>query len=312
MHLEDVYGEDLRAVYRHFPLSYHPLAPITAEATEAAGAQGKFWEMHDLLFERQQQWTSLPEDQMPAVLAGYAGELGLDTDQFAQDLEDHVYLEKVNADLQTAVTAQLGGTPSYVINGVVYPTDQLGLNPDRIVSFIDLLLNPPESYDEVPPQVVDPEKEYLATIRTSKGDVVVELLPDAAPVNVNSFAFLAQDGWYDGHPFFFVDPEFVAQSGDPTGNGFSLPFTGYVCGDEVTPDVTFDEAGLLAMYAPQPGFNSGHFFITFAPIPDLSGRFTIIGRIIEGLEVAQSLTPTQPGPGQPPPDLIEAILIEEQ
>jgi len=311
-YLEDTHGEDLRMVYRHFTLSFHDKALITAEATEAAAAQGKFWEMHDMIYQRQQDWNQFSPDQMKPLLVEYAEELGLDTEQFVNDLDNHTYLDRINADTQDAMDGALSGTPSYIINGVVYPTQQLGLNPILIDNFIQLVTDPPEQYPDVPPQVVDPEKEYLATFSTSKGDFVVELFAEQAPVNVNSFAFLAQDGWYDGQTFFYVDPEFVAQSGDPTNNGFSLAFTGYTCGDEVNPDLTFDEAGMLALYTPQPNGNNGQFFITYAPLPDLNGKFTIIGHIVEGMDVAQSLTPTQPGPDQPEPDVIETILIEER
>ena len=140
---------------------------------------------------------------------------------------------------------------------------------------------------------------------------VVELFADLAPTNVNSFIFLAEDGWYDGQAFFHVEPGFVAQSGDPTNIGWGIPFPGYYCGDEISPDLTFDEAGMLALFTPSPGRNSSQFFITYAPQPDFNGRYTIIGRIVEGMDVAESLTPTQPGPDQPAPDVIEMIVIEE-
>jgi cyclophilin family peptidyl-prolyl cis-trans isomerase len=312
VYLEDTYGENFRSVYRHFALSFHDKALITAEASEAAGAQGKFWEMHDLIYERQQEWNQFSEDQMRTRLIEYAEELGLDTERFSQELDDHVYLDKVNADTQSAIEASLGGTPTYIINGVVYPTQELGLNPVLIDAFVQVVTDPPEQYTEVPPQVIDLGKKYTATIRTSKGDIVVELFAEQAPTNVNSFVFLAQDGWYDGQVFFYVEPELVAQSGDPTNTGFSLPFTGYICGDEISPDLTFDEAGMVGLYTSAPDRNSGQFFITFVPLPDINGRYTIIGRVIEGMDIAESLAPTQPGPDQSPPDVIETILIEEQ
>jgi protein-disulfide isomerase len=68
VYLEDTHGENFRGVYRHFALSFHDKAPITAEATEAAGAQGKFWEMHDLIYERQQEWSQLSVDEAQAKL----------------------------------------------------------------------------------------------------------------------------------------------------------------------------------------------------------------------------------------------------
>ncbi len=310
-YLEERHGDEIRFVYRHLTLiSIHDKAVITAEAVEAAHAQSKFWEMHDLLYERQQEWYALSEDEMQAPLIEYAEELGLDTDRFAQELDDHIYREKILADYEEYSQYGQMATPTYVVNNVFYP--QIGLDPAIIDAFVRLVAYPPQQYTEVPPQVIDPEKEYVATIQTNKGDIVVELLPSYAPVNVNSFVFLAQDGWYDGQAFFFVEPGVRAHSGDPTNKGFTLPFTGYTCGDEITPDVTFDEAGMLAMFTPQPGYNSSHFMITLAPIPEANGRFTIIGQIIEGMDIAESLTPTQPGAGHAPPDVIETILIEEQ
>ena len=71
-YLEDTYGENIRVAYRHFALSFHDKAPITGEAVEAAGAQGKFWEMHDLLYERLQEWGQLSVDAMPEKLTEYA------------------------------------------------------------------------------------------------------------------------------------------------------------------------------------------------------------------------------------------------
>ncbi len=312
MYLEDTHGEDIRVAYRHLPLtSIHDKAVITAEAAEAAGAQGKFWEMHDLLYEKQQEWSSLPEDEMPDVLVGYAEELELDTDRFAEELEDHVYREKILADYEDYQQYGQLATPTYVVNKVFYPS-QLGLNPEIISAFVRLVAEPPEQYEGPPPQVIDEGEEYVATLRTSQGDIVAELFADHVPINVNSFVFLAQEGWYDGQSFFYVDPDTAAFSGDPTGMGWSLPFTGYTCGDEIRPDLTFDEPGVLALFAPEPGRNSGIFFITYAAQPEFSGRYTIIGRVIEGMDVAQSLTATQPGPDQPSPDVIEEIVIEER
>ena len=316
MYLEDTHGEDIRVIYRHLPLTgIHDKAVITAEATEAAGAQAKFWEMHDLLYERQQEWNVLSEDEVRDQLVKYAEELGLDTDRFAQELDDGVYRDKILADYEEYQQFGPLATPTYVVNNVFFP--QLGLHPIVIDSFVRLVQDPPKQYDTVPAQVIDPDKEYKATIRTSKGDIVLELFTDQAPANANSFAFLAQDGWYDGQAFFYVEPGEVAVSGDPTNAGAALlgaalPYPGYTCGDEIDPDVTFDQAGVVALLAGAPGQNSSQFFITYAPQIDFNGRFTIIGRVVEGMDVAESLTPTQPGADQPAPDVIETILIEEQ
>lgn len=114
--LVEEYPDDLRFVYRFFPLqSIHPNATIAAEAAEAAGLQGKFWEMHDLLFDRQSEWNSVnnPKD----LFTDYAQTLGLNTEQFKNDLGSQVVKDRVQADLQSATSANLSGTPTFFVNG---------------------------------------------------------------------------------------------------------------------------------------------------------------------------------------------------
>lgn len=110
------YPDDLRVVYRHFPLqSIHANATISSQAAEAAGAQGKFWEMHDLLFERQSDWSRLanPRD----VFATYAEELGLNVEQFRTDMDSKETKARVNADVRSGLGAGIQGTPTFYLNG---------------------------------------------------------------------------------------------------------------------------------------------------------------------------------------------------
>ena len=108
------FGDDLRFVFRHFPLTQiHPHAALAAEAAEAAGAQGGFWRMHDLLFENQDRLS--PQD----VLV-YARMLGLDLDRFMSDLRDHVHAPKVREDFRSGVRSGVNGTPTFFINGERY------------------------------------------------------------------------------------------------------------------------------------------------------------------------------------------------
>lgn len=103
---------DVRFVFRHFPLAeLHPHALMAAEAAEAAGAQGKFWPMHDMLFENQDALEL-------ADLLGYAEDLELDTERFAIDLETHAHLDKVKRDFQSGVRSGVNGTPTFFIDGV--------------------------------------------------------------------------------------------------------------------------------------------------------------------------------------------------
>ncbi len=311
-YLLDKYGDRIRFAYRHLPLtSIHDKAIVTAEATEAAAAQGKFWEMHDLLYEKQSEWSALSSEEMVDTLVEYAGELELDVEAFETALNEHTYREEIMADYEAYQEYGQMATPTYVVNKVFYPTQEFG-GFGRLEAFIELVAMQDQMYDSPPPQVIDPDKGYLAILKTSQGDITVELFQDQAPINVNSFAFLAQDGFYDGLDFFFVDHEQVALSGDPTNSGGGLPYPGYTCTDETTSDVTFDETGLLALYTAAPNQNSSSFFITYAPQPDFTGNFTVIGRVVDGMDVAETLTERQPGPGQPEPDVIETIVIQEQ
>jgi len=311
-YLTETYGDRIRFSYRHLPLvSIHDLAVVTAEATEAAAAQGKFWEMHDLLYEKQQEWSGLSEEEALDKLVEYAGELDLDTEQFETELREQKYREEIMADYEAYQEYGQMATPTYVVNKIFYPTREFG-GFGRLEGFIELVAMQDEMYESPPEQVIDPDKDYAATIRTTKGDISVELFADEAPTNVNSFAFLAEDGWYDGLDFFFVDHEQVALTGDPTNSGSGLPFAGYTCGDETVADRPFEEAGLVALYTPAPNQNSSSFFITYAAQPDFTGNFTVIGRVTEGMDVAESLAERQPGADQPEADAIETILIEEQ
>jgi cyclophilin family peptidyl-prolyl cis-trans isomerase len=170
----------------------------------------------------------------------------------------------------------------------------------------------PKQWAAEPEMQIDPNKQYLATLDTVKGKIVVELLPKAAPRTVNNFVFLARQGYYDGVTFHRVIPDFVAQGGDPTGTGRGGP--GYFIPNEVLPDLTFSQPGLVAMANAGPDTNGSQFFITFAALPNLDGGYTIFGQVATGLEVALALTPRDPqqNPNAPPGDVINTITIEEK
>jgi protein-disulfide isomerase len=105
-------GDRLRFVFRNFPIpTSHPHAQQAAEAAEAAGAQGKFWEMHDLLYERQRHLTD-------GDLHAYAAELGIDVGRFDREIADHLYADRVEEDFMSGVRSGVNGTPTFYINGV--------------------------------------------------------------------------------------------------------------------------------------------------------------------------------------------------
>lgn len=117
--LSDEMGDQLRLVVRHYPLvQIHKNALSGARAAEAAGRQGKFWEMYDLLFEHQTEW-SLADDPLKSILPAYAAQLGLDTEKFRQDMTDPTLDDKINADRETGNGLKINGTPSFFLNGKV-------------------------------------------------------------------------------------------------------------------------------------------------------------------------------------------------
>lgn len=170
----------------------------------------------------------------------------------------------------------------------------------------------PKQYDAPPAISIDITKTYTATIELEKGgEIVIELFDDKAPITVNNFVFLAREGFYDGTTFHRVIDGFMAQGGDPTGTGAGGP--GYSFEDEITPDLVFDKAGLLAMANSGPNTNGSQFFITFAPTPHLNGLHTIFGQVIEGMDVVNALT--RRDPSQNPDfegDKIKTITITEE
>jgi protein-disulfide isomerase len=112
--LLDRFAERVRLVYRHFPLEeVHPHALHAAEAAEAAGAQGKFWEMHDLLFENQ---LHMKQPQ----LHGYAERLGLDMARYTAEIDDEIYLQRIREHQRSGHDSGVRGTPTFFLNGRIF------------------------------------------------------------------------------------------------------------------------------------------------------------------------------------------------
>jgi cyclophilin family peptidyl-prolyl cis-trans isomerase/protein-disulfide isomerase len=307
--LQTKYPKDLRIVFRHFPLSNDDKAALAAQAAEAAGLQSKFWEMHDLLFDQQKDWTGLSVDQFQEWIVKRAGELGLDVAKFKTDMIS----EKIAAFAKDAFerNAAIGmpGVPFLVVNGLPYNAPLDFPNLDTMTA---LILLEKRQFSDCPPVTIDPNKQYLATLHTDKGDITLELFADKAPLAVNSFIFLARNHWFDGVTFHRVIPGFVAQAGDPTGTGIGGP--GYAFDNEISPDLTFDGPGVLGMANAGPGSNGSQFFITYAAVPRLNGGYTIFGKLISGMEVLQKLTPRDPSTSMdlPPGDKILSVEIVEK
>jgi cyclophilin family peptidyl-prolyl cis-trans isomerase len=316
--LEKNYPEDVRHVYRHNPLIGTPDRPffdktvVAVLAAEAAGNQGKFWEMHDLLYSNQPQWRPMEKEVFRTWIQEQAvSELRLDQAQFVADMNDEEKEAEIHQIWEDHSAIGLSFTPFLLINGNPWPNN-LPMDYNSLEAVIRLTLLEDQQFESCPPMQIDQSKQYVATLHTEKGDIVIELFPEHAPMAVNSFIFLAEEGWFDGVTFHRVLPGFVAQAGDPTGTGFGGP--GYAFDIEVSPDVKFDQPGLLAMANAGPSSNGSQFFITYRATPELDGGYTIFGRVITGMSVAESLAPRNPQQEGilPPGDVIQSVSIEER
>ncbi|MCP5094652.1 MAG: tetratricopeptide repeat protein, partial [Chloroflexi bacterium] len=165
-------------------------------------------------------------------------------------------------------------------------------------------------YTEYPPLVINPDRNYEAMITTENGEMRFRLYPNVAPLAVNNFVFLATQGFYDGTTFHRVLENFMAQGGDPTGTGGGSP--GYLFSNEVSSDLRFDRRGLLAMANGGPDTNGSQFFITFVPVDNLTGAYTIFGELIDGDDVLSMITFRDPEASPDfEGDLIQQIQIVE-
>lgn len=182
----------------------------------------------------------------------------------------------------------------------------------NLATTVKLILMEDRQYATCPLITIDQNRQYLATLHTNKGEIVLELFANLAPLAVNNFVFLAREGFYDNVTFHKVLPGFIAQSGDPSGTGFGGP--GYTFIDEIVEGLNFDIPGVLAMANAGPDTNGSQFFITLGSAPQLNGEYTIFGRVLSGMEILSQLTPRNPNTGMnlPPGDLIQSVTIEEK
>lgn len=160
-----------------------------------------------------------------------------------------------------------------------------------------------------PEPVLEPGVDYRAIFCTGVGPIYIDLLEEAAPVTVNSFVFLAQNGYYNNTTFHRVIDQFMAQGGDPTGTGMGGP--GYEFRDEFVGFLTFDRPGWLAMANAGPGTNGSQFFITTVPTPHLDFRHTIFGEVLEGQETVEAIELRDPATATAPGTALNTILIIE-
>jgi cyclophilin family peptidyl-prolyl cis-trans isomerase len=149
-----------------------------------------------------------------------------------------------------------------------------------------------KQWSSPPAMAIDPQKTYIATINTDKGNIVIKLHANLVPKTVNNFVFLARQGFYDSTIFHRVIANFMAQGGDPTGTGRGGP--GYKFADEFHSSLRHDKPGVLSMANSGPNTNGSQFFITHVPTPWLDKKHSVFGQVIEGMDVLLSIPPRDP------------------
>jgi len=144
-----------------------------------------------------------------------------------------------------------------------------------------------KQWKKAPEMSIDTTKTYIIEMNTSKGLIKLELYPEHAPITVNNFVFLTNEGFYNGVSFHRVISNFVIQGGDPAGTGRGGP--GYQFVDETKGNPLIHETGAMSMANAGPNTNGSHFFIAHSPQPHLNGRHTVFGKTVEGMDVVNAI-----------------------
>jgi cyclophilin family peptidyl-prolyl cis-trans isomerase len=202
----------------------------------------------------------------------------------------------------TVAVVSLAGQPH-----ATYAQD--GQTPDELCDAADIQEPANRDFSQ-PDQVLEDGIDYRAIFCTEIGAIYVDLLEDLAPITVNNFVFLAENGFYNNTTFHRVLADFMIQGGDPLGTGTGGP--GYSFQDEFVSYMGFSRPGLLAMANSGPNTNGSQFFITRVPTPHLNGRHTIFGRVIDGQTVVDEMPnrdPQNPEDVASPGTTLETILI---
>jgi cyclophilin family peptidyl-prolyl cis-trans isomerase len=183
----------------------------------------------------------------------------------------------------------LGATALLLLTGMLAAQDKDTVKPAE-----------PPKQEKMKP--ADQKGKEIVVIETSMGNIEVSLFHSKTPKTVENFEGLAKKGYYNGVTFHRVIDNFMIQGGDPTGTGGGgASIYGKDFEDEISPDLKFDKAGLLAMANRGPGTNGSQFFITLAPTPWLNTHHTIFGEVVGGMDVVKAIGKVQTSkPGDKP------------
>ena len=249
------HSNDVRLVYRHFPLSFHEKAVPAALAANAAGYQGMFFEAEEFLFEKQSEWSVLENNEV------FTEWLIQEFSKFADLDFDLWYLAFSDSDNEAAVrmmysqvikTGIISGTPTVFLN---YTDSNYMFDDASLDSYIGNIRKSEYGVTECPDVVIEEGENYTAVLETEIGDVRVELFQDIAPNAVNSFINLAESGWFDGTTLarsYDNSVWMAAGIGDP-GYGFD---------SEYDDSLSLNGAGYIGFVNSSGNVNPAEFFIT--------------------------------------------------
>lgn len=301
------YQPDIKLVFRNFPLiSIHDKAALAAQAVEAAGKQGKFWEMHDFLFSKQDQWKNQNPTEFKKWIVNQSIALSIDPKILETDITNPEIVSMVQKAWVDGQTIKLPGTPIILINGEIVKWQPNLFNQLEVL--VNLTRLQQKQFKTCPSLVINPSKKYTAILNTSKGAIRINLFADKAPNTVNNFVFLAKNGWFNNNQFHRVVKNLIVQTGDPSGTGFGVP--GYLIPSE-TNSLLFDRAGMVAMANSGPDTNGSQFFITLSPAAKLGKDFPIFGEVTSGMEIISTFAPHEPG-DKSVPEILLSVNIEEK
>ncbi len=282
--------QDIRLIFRDFPLlTIREKSSLAAQAAAAAGEQGRFWEMHDLLFTRYDEWEALTPEQFTSWLGRNALGAGVHSAKLLDDLRTRRFEPDVAEDYNQAVASGIPGAPFLFFN-----RDLFLLPPtlENLEANVRLTLLTGRQFTSPPDLALDPAVDYYARLRMNVGEVLIDLYEDSAPQAVNSFVHLARSGWYDETPAYRVVRSQYVELGDPSGTGFGSP--GYAYGLETNPVLTFDRPGVVGVASDDPSTNGSRFFVALTALPMYDGTRTVLGQVVSGLDLFDALLARDP------------------
>jgi cyclophilin family peptidyl-prolyl cis-trans isomerase len=307
--IRDHHPEEVSYTFRPFPLTeVHPKAAQAAAAFLAAPDEESAYAIHDLLFNQRDEWKGLSPSDFQVWLATLASEVGHDRDEFSAHLTSVETEGHLKERIQHAQASGVPGVPYILINHSAY---LLGADVANMEAAVRLELL--RARQLPPPDFQSPgEPPRFITLQLNQGAVVLQLLPEQAPMAVTSFVYLSENGWYDGSGFYRVIPGKWAEAGDPSGTGLGDP--GYHFERELSEEMEFNQTGLVGLVNDGPRTNGSRFFITLEPRPDLSGSATLFARVVSGLEILEAQPAHEPlaDPFQPATLQIESVEIGDR